>query len=129
MIPPLEKLLDAHAYLKRRFRWRRPLDVVGVEEALREAAALAHGRPEDEPAALLFALTRRPNDLTDAWDQLPLVLVENLLREQLGVEVRLDPADLALRALRMRVLARDPAKRATFEDLRAFLASRLAAQR
>lgn len=129
MLPPLEKLLDAHAYLKRRFRWRRPLDVVGVEEALREAAALAGERAEDEPAALLFALTRRPNDLTDAWDQLPLVLVENLAREQLGAEIRLDPADLALRALRMRVLAREPAKRATFEDLRAFLAPRLGPQR
>lgn len=126
MLPALGDLVDAHAFMKRRYRWRRPLDVIGVEEALREAAALSCGRIDDEPAALLYALLRRPNDLTDAWPQLAYVVVENFVREALHAEVRLDDLeDMDLRALRMRVNARAPADRATFEDVRAFLASRI----
>src|SRR5262249_27765098 len=77
-----------------------------------------------EPAALLLALWRRPNDLTDAWEQLPLVLVENLSR-RLGVDVRLDPRDREVLALRMRTIARNPADRATLDHVRAFLAARV----
>lgn len=118
------EILRTHAFLARRFRWRRPLVVVGIDEALREAEALAAGRREDEPAALLLALLRRPMDLGDGWERLPLVLVENLAR-QLGAELRLDPRDDAVQALRMRAIARAPAERATFDEVRAFVAARL----
>jgi hypothetical protein len=124
MLTRVADILDTHAFLARRFRWRRRLDPVGVEEAVREAEALCAGRPEDEPAALLLALWRRPNDLTDAWEQLPLVLVENL-SHKLGVDVRLDPHDREVQALRMRTIARNPADRATLDHMRAFLAARV----
>ena len=117
------EILRTHAFLARRFRWRRPVVVSGIEEALREAEALAAGRREAEPAALLLALLRRPMDLGDAWEQLPLVLVENLAR-RVGTELRLDPTDLEIHPLRMRVIARLPSDRATFEDVRAFLIAR-----
>lgn len=71
MLPPLDELLDVCAYLQRRHRFRWELDPIGVEQALREAAALAGGRPEDEPAALFLALTRRRNDSADAWATSP----------------------------------------------------------
>jgi hypothetical protein len=116
-------ILHTHVYLARRFRWRMPIVIAGIDEALREAEALAVGRPEDEPAALLFALLRRPMDLRDAWERLPFVLAENLLR-QLGAEIRLDPLAADVQALRMRVIARDPTERATLDDVRAFLAER-----
>jgi len=116
-------VVDTHAFLARRFRWQWPLDVDGVEEALREAESLA-GHAEYEPAALLLALWRRRMDLGDAWEQLPLVLVENLARK-IGAEIRLDPRDREVQVLRMRAIARDPALRATLDDVRAFLAARL----
>jgi hypothetical protein len=125
MLPRLEELLDGYEYLKRRHQWRWPIDPVGVAVALREAAALAGGCVEDEPAALLFALTRRRIDLADAWERLPLLLVRSLARRSLGAELRLDVDDPAVRALRMRILARDPEGRATFDDVRAFIAARL----
>lgn len=123
MLTSVADISDTHTFLARRFRWRWPLNLVGVEEALHEAERLAAGRTEDEPAALLLALWRRPMDLGDAWEQLPLVLVENLARK-LGTEVRLDPRDREVQALRMRVIARDPALRATLDDVRAFLEAR-----
>ena len=118
------EVVRTHAFLARRFRWRLPLVLAGLEEALREAEALAGGRVEDEPAALLLALLRRPMDLGDAWERLPLVLVENAVR-QLGAEIRLDPTDREVHSLRMRAVARKPTDRATFDDVRAFLAVRL----
>ncbi|APR84030.1 Hypothetical protein A7982_09379 [Minicystis rosea] len=113
-----------HAFLARRFQWRTPLDPVGIAAALREAEALAAGNTDDEPATLLLALMRRPMDLADAWERLPLILVENLLRHR-GHTIRLDPKDPEIRDLRMRCVTRDPAQRATLDDVRAFLAARL----
>ena len=123
MLTSVADVVDTHAFLARRFRWQWPPDVAGVEEALREAESLAAGRAEYEPAALLLALWRRRMDLGDAWEQLPLILAENLARK-IGAEVRLDPRDREVQVLRMRAIARDPALRATLDDVRAFLEAR-----
>ncbi|MFT3773924.1 MAG: hypothetical protein QM820_51805 [Minicystis sp.] len=125
MLPPLEELLSAYAFLKRRHRWRWHPDAAGIGEALREAEAIANGRVEDEPAALFFALTRRRNDLGDAWETLPVLVVQQLTRTSLQAELRVTVEDSDLRALRMRIVERELAKRATFDDVRAFLAARL----
>lgn len=116
-------VVAAFEFLALRFRWRWPLDLVGVDEALREAEVLAAGREEEEPAALLFALLRRPMDLGDAWAELPLTTAQNLIRKR-GVMISLDARDPEVQALCMRVIARDPTRRATFDDVRAFLAER-----
>jgi hypothetical protein len=50
--------------------------------------------------------------------------VENLSR-RLGVDVRLDPRDREVQALRIRTIARKPAERATLDHVRAFLAARV----
>jgi hypothetical protein len=84
--------------MKVRHRWRRPLDVVGIEEALREAATLAGDHVEDEPAALLYALMRRPIDLADGWPLLAYLMAENQARNALHAELRLDPSDTEVRA-------------------------------
>jgi hypothetical protein len=125
MLPPLAEVLASYAFLKRRFRWRWPLEQAGVEEALREAAACAEGRVEEEPAALLFAFLRRPMDLGDAHPELAFVLAKGQARNALGAALRLDAHDPALRALRMRLVARDPARRASYDDVCAFVAERL----
>jgi hypothetical protein len=124
MLPSLEALLAAHRFLKLRHRWRWEMDPTGLAEALREAEALAGGRLEDEPAALFFALTRHRNDLGDAWDALPTLLAQRLAERSLRVALHVPVDDPDLHALRMRIVARDPEKRATFDDVRAFLAAR-----
>jgi hypothetical protein len=125
MLPPLAEVLASYTFLKRRFRWRWALDPAGVEEALREAAACAGDRVEDEPAALLYALLRRPMDLGDAHPELAFLLARSHARSALGAALPLDAHDPELRALRMRLVARDPARRATYDDVCAFVAERL----
>jgi hypothetical protein len=125
MLPPLAEVLASCAFLKRRFHWRWTPDQAGVEEALREAAACAGDRVEEEPAALLFALLRRPMDLGDAHPGLAFLLARGHARSALGSALVLDPHDPELHALRMRLVARDPARRATYEDVCAFVADRL----
>lgn len=119
MIPPLEEVRAAHVFLVRRFALARRLDESAIIDALHEAAELARGRVEDEPAAILFALTRHPKRLGDAWLRLPLILAENVARKA-NMELRLDVHDVALETLRLRVAA----KLATFEDVRAWMVTR-----
>jgi hypothetical protein len=125
MLPSLDAVRRAYDFMKLRHRWRRPLDLVGIEEALREAATLAGDHTEAEPAALLYALMRRPMDLGDGWPLLAYLMVENHVRNELHAELRLDPGDMEVRALRMRIIARDPAERARFDDVRAFVDARV----
>jgi len=125
MLPTVDALCRAYDFMKARHHWRRPLDLAGIEEALREAATLAGDRVEDEPAALLYSLMRRPMDLADGWPLLAYLVVENHARSALHGELRLDPSDAEVRALRMRIIARDPAERACFEDVRVFVHGRL----
>jgi hypothetical protein len=119
LIPPLEEVRAGYVFLARRFGLARRLAEPAVVEALREAADLSAGRPEDEAAALLFAFTRRPRLLGDAWLRLPLVLAQNLARKG-GVELRLDVRDVELENLRLRVTAR----LVTFAEVRAWVAAR-----
>jgi hypothetical protein len=123
MIPSVERIVQAVGFLGRRFRWRWPTNVAGLREAIAEAEVLAAGREEDEPAALLYALLRRPNDLGDAWPLLAILLAENHAAE-LGRALRLQEDD-ALRSLRMRIIARDPDRRAGFSEVRNFVSARM----
>jgi hypothetical protein len=125
MLPTLESVLATHAFLKRRHRWRWDVDPSGLDEALREAQALAGEREEDEPAALFLALTRRRNDLADAWESLPFVFVKGLVAEVFGADLDVRVDDPGLHALRMKIVARQPVDRATLDDVRAFLAGHL----
>jgi hypothetical protein len=55
MIPRLEEVLDAHARFARARRIDPQRSEPLIAESLRLAADLSDGRPEDEPAAMLFA--------------------------------------------------------------------------
>ena len=90
-------VVAAYGFLGRRHGWRRMIDQAGVAEALL--------------------------DLGDGGDLLPCVLARNVAG-RLGWVLELDLADRAVRALRWRVLARDPAQRPGFEEVRAFVAAR-----
>ncbi len=121
MIPSLAEVRRAYSFHARRFDLPRTFDEPAIAAALRSAVDLAAGRIEDEPAALLFALTRLPRQLGAMWEGLPLVLAENLARNVLRLSLRLAPEDVDLENLRLRVAARA----ASFEDVRTFVAARL----
>ncbi|MEP7124082.1 MAG: hypothetical protein ABJE95_24355 [Byssovorax sp.] len=87
-------------------------------EALSEATALAAGRAEDEPAALLFALTKRPRALVEGWDY-PVICATNLARMHGVALVIGNPIDLD--TLRLRIVVGT----ASFEDVRAWVAERV----
>ena len=120
MIPPLAALLEAHTLFVRGRRLRPQRDEARLAEALREALELCDGRPQDEPAALLFALSRRPRALGDAWD-FPVVCARNLARSILSADLGCEDDDVDFVNLRLRLAA----KQATFEETLAFLAARL----
>jgi hypothetical protein len=95
-------------------------DEARVAEALDEARALSAGTPEHEPAALLFALSRRPLALLGktGWDY-AVLCARNLARAG-GAELVIDDI-LDLDILRLEVNE----GQAGFEEVRAFIAARL----
>jgi hypothetical protein len=119
VIPSLAEFLENH----RRFVVLRDLsrrrDESRIAESLAEATELCAGHPEDEPAAMLFAFSKRARAIADAWN-LPVLYARNLARAQ-GLMLLLEFDDIELIALRLRVAT----NRATFEDMRAFVAARL----
>ena len=119
MIPPVDVFLRGYVHFTRARGVSSRCDEARVAEALGEAAALAAERPEDEPAALMYALSMRPRALPEGWVFVARC-ADNLARVYLRAELVLDEPD-ELDMLRLRVFA----KQATFEDMRAFLAARL----
>jgi len=118
MLPSLASVLETQTFLARRFGLDPRCDPKRITEALHEAAELAQDREIDEPAALLFALTRRPRALGALWLRAPLVLATNQAR-RLGFHLACDPGDVELENLRLAIIAR----RATFEDVRTWVAA------
>jgi hypothetical protein len=79
------------------------------------AAELAGGRPEDEPAAIIFALSRARGALGEAWEVYPLICVRNLAAAH-GFQLDARPGEPELENLRLRVAW----NLATFDDVRAW---------
>jgi hypothetical protein len=121
MIPRIEEVIAAHLNFARFRRIDPRRDETLIADALRLASELARGRPGDEPAAMLFALTRRWNALGAAWEHFPVVCAKNLAVQVLGarLDARLDDVDLGM--LRLRVVTGD----APFEEVRAWVAAHL----
>ena len=119
MLPDLEALLAGYALYAKRSGFAPDRDEGRLADALREAAALALGREEDEPAALFFALARRPRVFGKAHGRMTLHLtVEHAC--SLGLALQTDVAVLEL--MRARILR----QAITFEELRAWFAAHLA---
>lgn len=102
MLPSVEAVLLAPAWVVRRFGLDPRHDVAAIAEALHEAKTLAGDRIEDEPAALLFALSRRGRALGAAWEHAGLLVAANHARK-LGFELDLAGSTRDLENLRLRV--------------------------
>jgi hypothetical protein len=119
VIPSSDAFLRAYRTFARAHRLGFACDEGRVAEALREAATLAQGRPEDEPAALLFAFSTRARALPDGWRFVALC-ADNLARVGLRASLVVDDP-FELDVIRLRVAA----KQISFDEMRAWVAARL----
>jgi hypothetical protein len=119
MLPTLEALLAGYALYARQNRFAPERDEARLADALREAAVLASGNPDDEPAALFFALGRRRRVFGNAHGRMTLHLAVEQARSR-GLALTTDVSVLEL--IRARVL-RDEID---FEELCEWFATHLA---
>jgi hypothetical protein len=92
MIPPYAAVDGAYRFLAARYGFSRGLTEAGVRAALDEARDLATVE-RDEPAALFFALARRPRSLGGAWRVLSALVALNHA-VTLGLALDATPQDL-----------------------------------
>lgn len=111
-------MLAGYALYATQNRFTPDRDEARLAEALREAEAFADGHEEDEPAALFFALTRRPRIFGKAHGRMTLHLTVEHARA-LGLAFTTDVAVVEL--MRARILRGAIA----FEDLREWFSARL----
>jgi hypothetical protein len=119
MLPGLEALLAGYALYAKQNRFAPDRDEARLADALGEAALLAGGDQDDEPAALFFALTRRPRIFGKAHGRMTLHLAVAHARA-LGLALTTDVAVLEL--MRARILR----EALGFEELRDWFATHLA---
>jgi hypothetical protein len=119
VIPPLAAFLRGYAWFAQANGLDRAYDEARVAEALAEAAELSAGQPANEPAALIFALTKRARALAGGWD-FTVISAQNLARIVLRAEITIDDP-IELDELRLRVVA----KLASFDDVRAWVAAHI----
>lgn len=79
MIPTRDQVVHAWLWTARRERLARAPNPQVIDLALAEASELAT-EIEDEPAALFYALARRPRGLGDAWGTTIVLLAANHAR-------------------------------------------------
>jgi hypothetical protein len=122
MLPTLNQLAGSHgAYcLKHHVAWHDCSGALG--EALALAVELAGDRTEDEPAALLYALTLRPRALDQAWLAFPVAEACRHAR-RVGLHLALDVDDVELENLRLGAM--DPRLGIGFDQIRAYCAARM----
>jgi hypothetical protein len=119
MLPDLDALVAGYTLYAKQNGFAPDRDEARLAEALREARELAAARETDEPAALFFALSRRPRAFGKAHGRMTLHLTVEHARV-LGLAFAVDLAVLEL--LRARILRRA----IEFEELCAWFIAHLA---
>jgi len=119
MLPDREALLAGYTLYAKQNRFTPDRDAARLAEALREAGAFADGHEEDEPAALFFALTRRPRIVAKAHGRITLHLTAPHAR---ALGLAFTAAVAVLKLMRAWILRGAIA----FEDLRAWFSAHLA---
>jgi hypothetical protein len=118
MLPDLEALLAGYALYAKQNHFAPDWDEARLADGLDEAGALAGGHEPDEPAALFFALARRPRIFGKAHGRMTLNLAVEHARV-LGLVLTTDVAVLEL--MRARILR----KAIEFDELRDWFAAHL----
>jgi hypothetical protein len=100
MLPELADLLDGFELYAKRRRASPARNERAIGAALVEAARLAHGNEHHEPAALFYALARRPGAFGKLHGEM-LLLVAAEQAHAAGLELRFEPIELQLHRLRI----------------------------
>lgn len=121
MLPSADHLARRHGAfcLKYSVTWRECRKA--FEAALAIASELSKDRPEDEPAALLYALILHPRALREAWLGFPVAEACRLARDA-DRYLDLSPDDVELENLCLGTL--DPRVGVGVEEVQAFIAER-----
>jgi hypothetical protein len=118
MLPALDDLLLGFSHYARRREREAACDARAVGAALREAVRLAKGSEPDEPAALFYALARRPHAFGKLHgDMLVLLAVEQA--RAVGLDLDFAPVELEIHVIRIL------RKEMTFLELRGWFSARL----
>lgn len=118
MLPAADGLLAGFSRYAERRRREAGCDPPAVRAALREAAKLAHGNEADEPAALFYALARRPRAFGKLQGDMLVLLAAEQARA-VGLELGFVPIELNIHAIR--ILRSEM----TYLELRGWFAARL----
>lgn len=118
MLPPLDSLLAGYELYATQNHLAPERDETRLADALHEAESLAGSREADEPAALFFALSRRPRSFGKAHGRMTLHLAAEHARS-LGFALTVHVAVLEL--MRARIVRRA----IEFEELRIWFAEHL----
>jgi hypothetical protein len=118
MFPALDDLLEGFSRYAERRQRAAMCDARAVGAALKEAARLAQGNEPNEPAALFYALSRRPRAFGKLHgDMLVLLAVEQA--RAVGFELSFVAVELDIHVIR--ILRGE----LTFLELRGWFAARL----
>lgn len=138
-------MLPSHGELLEGFAWHCRAHRVDMTDRQREGAEIAilgarrvagtlATDPTSIPAAVLFGLSLHARELGPTWRGFGLLVLQNLTARTLGSSIELDDA-AAIELHRLRLLAArdreaferasDGERRAMFEPMRAFVASRM----
>src|SRR5262245_58897872 len=100
MLPDLGDLLDGFDLYAKRHRVAPVRNERAIGAALREAAMLARGKEQDEPAALFFTLARRPRAFGGMHGEMLLLLAVEQAHS-VGLDLRFEPVELQIQRLRI----------------------------
>ncbi len=118
MLPELDALLEGYELYAKQNQFAPTRDEQRLRDALREAGMLAGGQEIDEPAALFFALSRRPRTFGKAHGEMTLHITVEHARV-LGFALTVNVAVLELMRARIVRAAIE------FEELRDWIAAHL----
>lgn len=118
MLPALDDLLEGFSLYAGRRRCEAVCDARAVSAALREAARLAQGHEPSEPAALFYALARRPRAFGRLHGEMLVLLAVEQARAN-RFELGFTPVELEIHVIR--ILRSEM----TFLELRGWFAARL----
>src|SRR4051812_22606835 len=100
MLPALDDLLQAFSRYGKRRECEAGSDARSVGAALKEAARLAQGNDLDEPAALFYALARRPRSFGKLHGDM-LVLLAAEQAHAVGHDLGFVPVELDIHVIRI----------------------------
>jgi hypothetical protein len=100
MLPELADLLDGFELYAERHGGVSTCNERAVDAALREAAELSQGVERDEPAAIFYALARRPGAFGKLHGEL-LFLLAVEQAHAVGLELSFEPVALQIHCLRI----------------------------